>query len=113
LLLKTVAWVSTARRDLKSLPTTVVNEIGHQLFRVQCGLEPPDWKPLPIVGPGAREIRVRQKAGTFRVIYASHLPGKIHVLHCFQKKTRKTAASDIGLARARLRAIRSETPHEV
>ena len=45
-------------------------------------------------GPGAREIRIREAAGAFRVIYVAKLDSTIYVLHCFQKKTRATRKSD-------------------
>ena len=39
---------------------------------------------------GAYEIRVRDEAGTFRVIYVAKFEHAVYVLHAFQKKTRKT-----------------------
>jgi phage-related protein len=76
-----------------------------ELFRVQCRLEPKDWKPMTSIGSGVKEIRVRGEAGIFRMIYlATRLEG-IHVLHCFQKKTRSTSRSDLELAMKRFRSI--------
>ncbi|MBB6409656.1 phage-related protein [Mesorhizobium sangaii] len=40
-------------------------ETGVQLHKVQLGLEPSDWKPMTNVGPGVREIRIRDDAGCF------------------------------------------------
>jgi phage-related protein len=40
---------------------------------MQLGDEPSDWKPMPQVGPGVREIRIRA-AGEYRVIYLATLP---------------------------------------
>jgi len=48
---------------------TVRREAGFQLDRVQRGRDPYDWKPMKPVGPGIRELRVRNAAGAFRVIY--------------------------------------------
>ena len=72
---------------------------------VQVGREPADFKPLPSVGPGAYEIRVRDDAGAFRVIYVAKFEDAVYVLHAFQKKTRRTSQADIELARARYKAI--------
>ena len=58
------------------------------------------------VGPGVREIRVRDEAGAFRVIYAATLPDAVYVLHAFQKKTQRTAERDLDLAASRLRQVR-------
>jgi phage-related protein len=78
---------------------------AHQLFLVQCGLEPDNWKPMASVGAGVREIRVRDAAGIFRTIYLASRPEAVYVLHCFQKKTQQTEQHDIELARKRLKSI--------
>jgi phage-related protein len=69
---------------------------GFQLDKVQRGLDPDDWKPMKTVGAGVNEIRVRDAAGAFRVIYVARLAAAIFVLHCFEKKSRRTPASAIG-----------------
>lgn len=38
---------------------------------VQAGRMPSDFKPMPNVGVGAYELRIRDEAGAFRVIYAA------------------------------------------
>lgn len=70
---------------------------------MQRGLDPNDWKPVNPVGRGAREIRIRDTSGAFRVIYVAHIRDAIHVLHCFQKKSGKTAFVDLSLAARRYR----------
>ncbi len=82
-----------------------MDDLGHQLFRVQCGLDPDDWKPMITVGSGVREIRVTGADGAFRTIYLATRADAIYVLHCFQKKTPKTASRDIELARTRLKDV--------
>ena len=37
------------------------------------------------IGSGVRELRVRDSAGAFRVIYIAALPDAAYVLHAFQK----------------------------
>ena len=75
------------------------------MYRVQCGLEPRNWKPMASVGPGVREIRVRDEAGIFRLIYLATRPEGVYVLHCFQKKTQRTSSSDLKLATKRFKSI--------
>ena len=58
---------------------------------------------MSTVGPGACEIRVRDRAGAFRVLYAAKFRNVVYVLHAFQKKSQKTSRRDIELARARYR----------
>jgi phage-related protein len=58
---------------LREFPRDARREAGFQLDRVQRGQEPFDWKPLSTVGSGVREIRIRDDAGAFRVIYVAKL----------------------------------------
>lgn len=71
-------------------PGEVRREAGYQLARVQAGKDPADWKPMPSVGLGVNEIRVREDSGAFRVIYVARFAEAIYVLHAFQKKAQKT-----------------------
>lgn len=103
--MKRIVWQGSSRADLKSFPPAVMDAAGYQLFRVQSGLDPDDWKPMPSIGPGVKEIRLRDATGAFRIIYIATRPQGVYVLHCFQKKSQKTNAQDIQLARERLKAI--------
>lgn len=94
--------------DLRAFPLIARREAGHQLDQVQHGLEPDDWKPLKTVGQGVREIRIRDAAGAFRIIYIAKLADAIYVLHCFQKKTQKTSKPDLDLAIKRYHDLRKE-----
>ena len=76
-----------------------------QLHKLQLGFDPSDWKPMASVGPGVRELRVREEDGAFRVIYLAQLSEAVYVLHAFQTKTEKTARGDLDLAGRRLRAL--------
>lgn len=77
-------------------PSEAWRAAGHQIDLVQRGQEPDDWKPLSSVGQGVREIRIWDEAGTFRVVYVARFADAVYVLHCFQKKTHKTAKTDLG-----------------
>ena len=83
-------------------------EAGYQIDSVQHGLEPDDWKPMPAIGMGVREIRVRESDGIFRVVYVTTLRDAVYVLHCFQKKTQKTSRLDLALAEKRYRDLMKE-----
>jgi len=72
---------------------------------VQVGRKPADYKPMPTVGLGAYEIRVRGEAGAFRVIYVAKLKHAVYVLHAFLKKTQETAKADIDLAAKRYNLV--------
>jgi phage-related protein len=98
----------SSKKDLLAFPGSVIEECGHQLFLVQKGEEPNDWKALVGVGQGCFEIRVSEGGDTFRVICVAKFADAIYVLHCFQKKTRKTAQRDIELAKVRYQDLLRE-----
>lgn len=110
--MKPVRFVGGSKDDLVAFPKSARIRAGHELFMVQVGRDPDDWKPMTSVGPGACEIRVRDKAGAFRVIYVAKFEDTIYVLHAFQKKTRKTSRADLDLARRRYREARTMAEKE-
>ena len=103
--MKPVSFLGDSRDAIRSFPDGARREAGFQIDRVQRGLDPDDWKPMKTVGPGVREIRVRDATGAFRVIYIATLADAVYVLHAFQKKSQQTAKMDIELARARYKLI--------
>ena len=81
---------------------------GFELWQVQSGLMPSDFKPLLDVGSGAYEIRVHA-LGEWRVIYVAKFRDAVYVLHAFQKKTQKTRKEDMALARQRYRQVQESS----
>jgi predicted XRE-type DNA-binding protein len=67
---KPVLWLGSARADLRAFPEDARQAAGYQLSRVQHGEAPADWKPLPSIGPGVMELRIRT-AVAHRVIYVA------------------------------------------
>ena len=105
---KPLAFRGSALDDLRTFPTSARKEAGHQLDQMQHGKEPDDWKPIPMIGQGVREIRIRDIGGAFRVVYVAKFTDAIYVLHCFQKKTQKTSKTDLDLAESRYRDLIKE-----
>ena len=60
------------------------------------------------VGQGVKEIRIRDAAGAFRVIYVAKFADAVYMLHCFQKKSQKTSKADLDLASKRYRDLLQE-----
>jgi phage-related protein len=102
---KEIRWVGSSFDDLLAFPEEPRRQAGFQLGKIQAGLDPDDWKPFAAVGPGTREIRIKESNGIFRVMYVAKFVEAIYVLHCFQKKTRVTSRHDCEIAEARYRAI--------
>jgi phage-related protein len=91
---------------LRDFPNDARREAGHELYQVQKGHDPSDWKPMPTIGAGVREIRIRDADGAYRMIYVATFADAIHVLHAFQKRSQKTAQRDLDLAMTRLRQLK-------
>lgn len=98
---KALIWVGTSLDRLRLFPAAPRREAGHQLHRVQLGLEPTDWKPIRSVGPGVVEIRIHEE-GEHRVLYVAKFAEAIYVLHAFPKKTQQTRQADIEIAHRNL-----------
>lgn len=105
---KPVEFWAGALDDLRAFPAAARREAGYQLDQVQQGRDPDDWKPMSTIGPGVREIRIRDADGAFRVIFVAKFETAIYVLHCFQKKTQTTSREDIALATRRYKDLLKE-----
>lgn len=103
--MKTLYWLGTSLEDLKTFPVDVRIEAGTALRLVQQGVNPRDWKPMPDVGKGVREIRIRDQAGAFRVFYVVESGEAVYVLHAFQKKAQRTSQQDLDKGKARYKLI--------
>ena len=102
---KRIEFLGDALAQLRDFPEAARKETGVQLHKVQLGLVPSDWKPMTTIGSGVREIRIRDDAGAFRVIYVASIGDAVYVLHAFQKKTQQTTKRDLDLAASRFRQI--------
>lgn len=100
--MKPVTFLGDALKRLRQFPEDAREDAGYQIFLVQQGQQPDDFKPMPTIGRGVEELRIWDEAGTFRVIYTARMEDAVYVLHAFQKKTEETAQSDIDLAKSRL-----------
>jgi phage-related protein len=99
--LKAIRFLGDSLKRLREFPEDVRHDAGYQLDKLQRGLQPDDFKPMPTIGKGVEEIRVWDDSGTFRVIYTARLKETAVVLHAFQKKTQATSRQDMELAKRR------------
>ena len=65
--MKPLRFVGSALDDLRSFPAEARRQAGFDLYAVQRGLEPSDWKSMQTIGPGIREIRIRV-LGEWRIL---------------------------------------------
>ncbi len=103
-----VEFRGSALADLRAFPDTARRQAGYQIDQLQHGRQPDDWKAMPSIGSGAQEIRIRDAAGAFRIIYVAKFSDAIYVLHCFMKKTQRTSRPDVEIAIKRDRELARE-----
>ena len=108
--LKPLYWVGSSKRDLLSLPEPVVDLFGFALYLAQDGRKHEQAKPLRGFGSaGVLEIVEDWDRSTYRAVYTVRFEGVVFVLHIFQKKSKRGAATpkaDIDLIRQRLKAAK-------
>lgn len=102
---KPIVWLGASRSDLRAFPNEARQDAGYALDRIQQGLAPPDWKPMPDVGAGVYEVRVHAD-GEFRMFYVAKFSEAVYVLHAFAKKSQQTAQRDLDLGRRRYASMR-------
>jgi len=69
--MKPVRFLGDSLKSIRDFGDEARRDAGFQLDRVQRGLEPSDFKPMPSVGRGVQEIRLWDETGTSRVIYTA------------------------------------------
>ena len=108
--MKPVLWVGSSKKDMRAMPEEVQSEFGHSLREVQKGKDPGNTKPLRnLPESGISEIKLDDRAGTFRTVYTVEFEDVIAVLHVFQKKSKegiKTPKKEIDLVLRRLKQAR-------
>jgi phage-related protein len=102
--IKPLFWAGAALAELRGLPAEARRQAGYELHRVQQGLEPSDWRPMPSVGAAVIEIRVHTDI-EIRVFYVAKYREGVYVLHAFEKRSHQTSQHDIDLSRERLAAV--------
>lgn len=95
------------RRELADLPAEIRGDLADALARLDAGLSlaMPLSRPMPRVAPGVHELRLKDRSGHYRVLYALVRAGYVYVLHAFEKTTAATPARRIELTQQRLREM--------
>jgi phage-related protein len=109
---KSIVWIGSSRRDLKSFPAEVKDVIGYALYQAQVGRKASSAKPLSgFGGAGVLEILEDHQTDTYRAVYTVKFSEFVYVLHAFQKKSKKGIATpkpDIDLIKRRLIAAQED-----
>ena len=108
--MKAAVFHPKARDSIRGFPEDVRREFGKAIFDLQKGakLAMPLSRPMPSIGLGVEELRVRDRLGAYRVFYYTRLADSILIFHAFGKKSQKTPLTEIALAQRRLKEILDE-----
>lgn len=100
-----IVWMGSSKKELQNVFSAPARkEAGYQIYRIQMGFDPKDWKPMPSVASGVREIRIHAE-NEYRILYVAGFEEALFVLHAFAKKTQKTPKRDLDLARERFELV--------
>ncbi len=80
------------RKELEEFPEAIREDLADALARLEQGqkLSFPLSRAMPSIGKAVHELRLRERDGTYRVVYAIVSKSGVWLLHAFQKKSRKT-----------------------
>lgn len=95
------------QREINKLPAEIREDLADALARLQEGhnLSLPLSRPMPSIGRGVHELRLKDKSGIYRVVYFIKTKNNIYLLHSFKKKTNKTPKENIKTAKNRLKGV--------
>ena len=99
--------VGPCQREVLTFPAEVRGDLADALARLDVGMKlfMPLSRPMPSIGRGVHELRLKDRSGQYRVVHALVRPGFVHVLHAFKKRAQTTPARNIAIARQRLREV--------
>jgi phage-related protein len=83
-----------SREDLSNFPKEVRKRVGGALWDAQIGRKAPYAKPLKgFGGAGVLEVVDDFDGDAYRVVYTVRFARAVYVLHAFQKKSKRGAAT--------------------
>jgi phage-related protein len=104
--MKSVLWMGSSRKDLRACPEAVQDTIGYALYLAQIGGKHAQAKPMKgFTGAGVLEVVEDHDGETYRAVYTVRFKSAVYVLHVFQKKSKRGAATpkpEIALINKRL-----------
>lgn len=114
-MLRPVLFHVRARDEVRGLSRLVRIELGSALMALQRGfnLGMPHSRPMPTIGAGVEELRLRDQSGQYRVFFLRKAAAGIFVLSAFQKKTQQTPQAEINVAKRRLKEMLDEYKEDV
>jgi phage-related protein len=105
-----LVWRGSSKSDFVRFPAAAQREMGYALFLAQMGERHPTMaKTLKgFSGGTVVEIRESYDGSAYRAIYTVRYADAVHVLHAFQKKSKKgiaTPKAELDLVERRLKDL--------
>jgi phage-related protein len=102
-----IEFLKQCEKEILDWPEEIREDLADALVRLERGqlLSMPLSRPMPSIGSGVHELRFRDRAGIYRVVYFLKGASEIYLIHAFKKSTQKTPPQDIALAKERLKRI--------
>lgn len=94
-------------RELASFPAGIREDLADAVARLELGqtLSMPLSRPMPSIGKGVHELRLRDESGAYRVIYVLASRMGVHLIYAFKKTSEKTARRDLEVAQRRVKEL--------
>jgi phage-related protein len=95
------------QKEIENFPEDIRGDLADLVAQLDIGLmlSMPISRPMPSIGKGVHELRLKDRNGIYRVIYVLLGQGEVCLLHAFKKKTQATPQQNIELAQKRLREV--------
>ncbi len=108
--MKAAIFHPAARAAIRLFPEDVRRELGKAIFDLQKGeiLSMPLSRGMASIAPGAAELRIRDRSGSFRVLYYTRSARGVLVFHAFLKKSQATPKHEMELGKKRLKELLDE-----
>lgn len=99
--------LKNCEKEIAEFPLEIRDDLMDAIYKLERGsmLNFPLSRPMPSIGKGVHEIRLRDRSGIYRVIYVFIKNNGVFLLHAFMKKTQETPKQNIDLAKKRLKEI--------
>lgn len=102
-----ISIIKQCEKELKDFPVVVREDLADALALLDEGvnLSMPLSRPMPSIGSGVHELRLKDRSGGYRIVYFIRKKSDIWLIHAFQKKSQQTPKENIELAKQRLKGV--------
>ena len=100
--------VTPCKKEIDSLPVEVREDLADALARLENALmlSMPLSRPMFAIEKGLYELRLKDRAGTYRVFYLMKRESEIFLLCAFKKTTQQTPKHVIATIKRRMMIVR-------